>query len=57
MAHRSTSDSKRFAKRASGRPDPRDKPGPQSEEDLQPKDPGEMPLEPQDPVQPPDRAS
>jgi len=57
VTRRSASHSKRSAKPASGRPDPRDKPGPQSEEDLQPKDPGEMPLEPQDPVQPPDPAS
>jgi hypothetical protein len=30
---------------------------PTSEEDLQAKDPSEMPLEPQDPVKPPDPAS
>ena len=49
--------SKRRAERAKGRPDPREEPRPESEEDLQPKDAGEMPREPQDPVQPPDRAS
>lgn len=35
----------------------RRKPEPRSEEDLQVKDAREMPLEPQDPVQPPDPAS
>ena len=49
--------SKRRAEHAKGRPDPREEPRPKSEEDLQPKDAGEMPREPQDPVQPPDRAS
>ena len=49
--------SERSAKRARVRPDPRTEPPPKSEEDLQPKDASEMPLEPQDPVQPPDRAS
>ena len=44
-------------KRGEARPDPRTKPTPRSEEDLQPKDAGEMPLEPQNPVGPPDRAS
>lgn len=33
------------------------KPKPTSEEDLQTKDASEMPLEPQDPVSPPDPAS
>ena len=33
------------------------KPKPTSEEDLQTKDASEMPLEPQDPVNPPDPAS
>ncbi len=33
------------------------KPKPTSEEDLQTKDPSEMPLEPQDPVKPPDAAT
>jgi hypothetical protein len=33
-------------------------PEPEAEEDLQPKDPAEMPLDaPQDPVQPPEPAS
>ena len=49
--------SKPRAKRTKARPDPREEPRPKSEEDLQPKDAGEMPLEPQDPVQTPDRAS
>jgi len=49
--------SKRQANRATSRPDPREEPRPKSEEDLQPKDAGEMPHEPQDPVQAPDRAS
>ena len=39
------------------RPEPRDRPKPTSEEDLQTKDPSERPLEPQDPVRPPDLAS
>jgi hypothetical protein len=33
------------------------KPKPTSEEDLQTKDASEMPLEPQDPVKPPDAAT
>ena len=49
--------SKRRVKRAKARTDSRIKPLPKSEEDLQPKDAGEMSLEPQDPVQPPDPAS
>jgi hypothetical protein len=49
--------SKRQAKRAESRRDRREEPRPKSEEDLQPRDAGEMPHEPQDPVQPPDRAS
>ena len=44
-------------RRVESRPDPRDEPPPESEEDLQPKDPSEMPLEPQDPVRPPDAAT
>lgn len=51
------SKSKHPDKRAPARRDWRTKPAPKSEEDLQPKDAGEMPLEPQDPVQPPDQAT
>ena len=40
-----------------GRPDPRKEDAPETEEDLQPRDAGEMPLEPQDPVRPPDPAT
>jgi len=49
--------SKRPAKPAKTRRDSHAKPAPKSEEDLQPKDASEMPLEPQNPVQPPDQAT
>jgi len=42
--------SKRHEERT--RPDPRRDPKPESEEDLQPRDPREAPHEPQDPVNP-----
>ena len=47
---------KRLAEKGTARTKPRE-PKPTSEEDLQAKDPSEMPLEPQDPVKPPDPAS
>ncbi len=47
---------KRPAEKDRARTKPR-KPKPTSEEDLQTKDAGDMPLEPQDPVKPPDPAS
>jgi hypothetical protein len=48
--------SKRPADEDTARTKPR-KPKPTSEEDLQAKDASEMPLEPQDPVSPPDAAT
>ena len=49
--------SERPAEENKARTKPHKKPKPTSEEDLQTTDPSEMPLEPQDPVKPPDPAS
>ncbi len=53
---RARQDIPRRARKDTARTD-RNKPEPTSEEDLQTKDAGEMPLAPQDPVKPPDPAS